>query len=65
MWLDRGQAAISFALVSPLAEGHLKLNYRDWNSLNAEKFTNYVCVLSCPMHNTSQLMTDFSFMMLL
>jgi len=32
---------IIFALVSPLAEGHLKLSYLDWQSLKPKRFANY------------------------
>ncbi|KAF8497848.1 hypothetical protein F5888DRAFT_259521 [Russula emetica] len=38
MWLDRD---VVFALVSPLAEGYLKLSYMDWQSLKPKKFVNY------------------------
>ncbi|KAF8484118.1 kinase-like domain-containing protein [Russula emetica] len=41
MWLDRDEMTIIFALVSPLAEGHLKLSYMNWQSLKPKKFANY------------------------
>jgi len=41
MWLDRDEMAIVLALVSPLAEGYLKLGYMDWQSLKPKKFANY------------------------
>jgi len=41
MWLDRDEMAIVLALVSPLAEGYLKLTYMDWQSLKPKKFANY------------------------
>jgi hypothetical protein len=50
MWLDWDEAAVVFALVSPLAEGHLKFSYMDWVSLKPKKFANHVCVLLCPVH---------------
>ncbi|KAF8497856.1 kinase-like domain-containing protein [Russula emetica] len=41
MWLDREKTIVVFALVSPLAEGHLKLNYFEWYSLKPKEFANY------------------------
>jgi len=40
-WLDWGEQTIVFALVSPLAEGNLKLSYLDWRFLKPKKFANY------------------------
>ena len=45
MWLDRDEATFVSALVSPLAEGNLKLSYMSWRSLTPKKFANYVCTL--------------------
>ena len=50
MWLDRDETTVAFALVSPLAEGNLKLNYMDRRSLTPKKFANYVCALPCSVH---------------
>jgi len=41
MWLDRDKTTVVFALVSPLAESHLKLNYLEWHSLKPKLFANY------------------------
>ncbi|KAF8497861.1 kinase-like domain-containing protein [Russula emetica] len=41
MWLDRDETTVVFALVSPLAEGHLDLSYMDWQSLKPKTFANY------------------------
>jgi len=41
MWLDRDEMTVVFALVSPLAEGHLKLNYFEWYTLKPKEFANY------------------------
>ncbi|KAF8497860.1 kinase-like domain-containing protein [Russula emetica] len=41
MSLDEDNATIVFALVSPLAEGHLKFKYVQWHSLKPKKFANY------------------------
>jgi hypothetical protein len=53
MWLDEDKMTIVFALVSPLAaEGHLKFNYVDLQSLEPKAFANYVRVLPCPVHRS-------------
>ena len=49
MWLDRDEETFVFALVSPLAEGNLKLSYMDWRSLTPKKFANYVRALPRPV----------------
>jgi len=41
MWLDRDDLIVVFALVSPLAESNLKLNYLEWHSLKPKMFANY------------------------
>jgi hypothetical protein len=53
MSLDKDNVTIVFALVSPLAEGYLKLSYMDWQSLKPKKFANYVRALPCPVHRGS------------
>ena len=50
MWLERDEATFVFALVSPLAAGHLKFSYNDWRSLKPKVFANYVCAQACPPH---------------
>jgi hypothetical protein len=52
--VGRDEATVVFALVSLLAEGHLKLSYMEWRSLRPKKFANYVLcpTISC----ASQLM---------
>jgi hypothetical protein len=52
MWLDRDEMRIDFALVSPVAEGYLKLSYKDWQDLTPGQFAIYVCALPCPMHRS-------------
>ena len=53
MWLDRDEVTFVSALVSPLAEGNLKLSYADWRSLTPKKFANYVCtLLPCSVHRS-------------
>jgi hypothetical protein len=52
MWLDKGEQTIIFALVSPLAEGNLKLSYLDWRFLKPKKFANYVRAVPCPVHHS-------------
>jgi hypothetical protein len=52
MWLDWDEVTVVLALVSPLAEGHLKLSYMDWQSLKPKKFANYVRALPCPVHRS-------------
>lgn len=51
MWLDRGEATVIFALVSPLAEGNLKLSKINRMYLTPKKFANYVRALPCPVHH--------------
>lgn len=41
MWLDQYKMTVVFALVSPLAEGDLKLSYMDRQSLKPKKLANY------------------------
>jgi hypothetical protein len=45
MWMDQDQSIVVFALVSPLAEGCLKLNYTDWKLLEPKTFASYVRAL--------------------
>jgi hypothetical protein len=52
MFLDRDEMTIVFALVSPLAEGYLKLSYVDRQSLKPKAFANYVRALPCPVHRS-------------
>jgi hypothetical protein len=42
---------IVLALISPLAEGCLKLSYVDWLDLTPGKFANYVRALPCPVYS--------------
>ncbi|KAF8484123.1 kinase-like domain-containing protein [Russula emetica] len=45
MWLDRDEMTVIYALVSPLAEGHLKLSYLEWQSLKPKRFATYQNIL--------------------
>ncbi|KAF8489083.1 kinase-like domain-containing protein [Russula emetica] len=56
MWLDRNDSIVVFALVSPLAEGCLKLKYMDWQSLKPKKFANYENIL---LHEGRCYLVDF------
>ncbi|KAF8497877.1 kinase-like domain-containing protein [Russula emetica] len=41
MWLDQNEMTVVFALVSPRAEGNLKLSYDERQSLEPNKFASY------------------------